>query len=184
MADVIVIGDGPGGLSAALFLAKNGLEVAVFGQDKTAMHFAQIKNYLGVPDIHGSRFQEVARAQVSSFGARLLDARVEKVGGGAGRWEVTTDGGETLTARYLVLSEGKAPRLALQLGLEFDEKAGIATDRNGKSRLDGVYVVGRTARPGRSQAIISAGDGAAAAIDILSRERGEDVADWDEPPAP
>ena len=45
-----------------------------------------------------------------------------------------------------------------------------------------MYVVGRSARPGRSQAIISAGDGAAAAIDILSRERSESFVDWDEPP--
>jgi thioredoxin reductase len=45
-----------------------------------------------------------------------------------------------------------------------------------------VYAVGRLARPGRSQAIISAGDGAAAAIDILSRVKGEDFADWDSPP--
>ncbi len=45
-----------------------------------------------------------------------------------------------------------------------------------------MYVVGRSARPGRSQAIISAGDGAAAAIDILSREQGKDVLDWDQPP--
>ena len=63
-----------------------------------------------------------------------------------------------------------------------DEKRGIAADRNARTSVDRVYVVGRSARPGRSQAIISAGDGAAAAIDILSRERGEDVLDWDEPP--
>jgi thioredoxin reductase len=182
MADVIVIGDGPGGLSAALFLAKNGLEVVLFGQDKTAMHYALLRNYLGLPEILGSEFQAIARAQVSSFGGQLREARVETAARSGKGYKVTTDAGETLEARYLVLSEGKGPRLAGQLGLEFDEARGIATDRNGKSQLDGVYVVGRTARPGRSQAIISAGDGAAAAIDILSRERGEDVADWDEPP--
>ncbi|HTE53288.1 MAG TPA: FAD-dependent oxidoreductase [Kofleriaceae bacterium] len=182
MPDVIVIGDGPGGLSAALFLAKNGLDVVVFGQDKTAMHWALLKNYLGIPEILGSQFQAVARAQVTGFGGAVRDARVEKVAAAGGGWEVTTDGGEVMLARYLILSEGKGPRLAAQLGLEIDEARGIATDRNGKSRLDGVYVVGRSARPGRSQAIISAGDGAAAALDILSRERGEDVADWDEPP--
>lgn len=182
MADVIVIGDGPGGLSAALFLAKNGLDVVVFGQDKTAMHYALLKNYLGLPEIHGSKFQEIARQQASDKGASLREGRIESVSRDGGGYRAKTDGGEELAAKYLILSEGKSPRLAGQLGLAFDEARGIEADRNGKTRLDGVYVVGRSARPGRSQAIISAGDGAAAAIDILSRERGEDVTDWDEPP--
>jgi hypothetical protein len=34
----------------------------------------------------------------------------------------------------------------------------------------------------RSQAIISAGAGAVAAVDILAREEGKDVQDWDTPP--
>ena len=51
----------------------------------------------------------------------------------------------------------------------------METDRNGATAVPGVYVVGRLARPGRSQAIISAGDGAAAAIDILSKEKGRGV---------
>ena len=183
MPDVIVIGDGPGGLSAALFLAKNKLDVVVFGQDKTAMNYALVKNYLGILEILGTEFQRVARQQVTSHGARLRGDAVEAIAAGpAGGFQVTLAGGEQVTARYLVLSEGKGPRLAKQLGLEFDEANGIATDRNARTSVEGVYVVGRSARPGRSQAIISAGDGAAAAIDILSRERGEDVADWDEPP--
>ena len=181
MPDVIVVGDGPGGLSAALFLAKNKLSVVVFGQDKTAMHYAQLRNYLGFPDIAGAEFQAIARKQVETMGAALRDARVETAAGTDGRWAITLDGGEQVTSRYLILSEGKAPRLAKQLGLVFDEQAGIETDRNARTPI-GVYVVGRSARPGRSQAVISAGDGAAAAIDILSREKGENIVDWDEPP--
>lgn len=181
MPDVIVIGDGPGGLSAALFLAKNQLAVVVFGQDKTAMHYAQIKNYLGIPEIFGGEFQRIAREQVRALGAVLREDRVESVAGSDGAWTVTLESGASETARYLVLSEGKGPRLAKQLGLTFDDKTGIATDRNARSQLGSVYVVGRAARPGTSQAIISAGDGAAAAIDILSREKGEGFVDWDEP---
>lgn len=179
--DVIIIGDGPGGLSAALFLAKNGQQVVVLGQDKTAMHWAQLRNYLGIADLHGSEFQKVARAQVTGFGATLRDAQVTGVAKTATGWAVTLEGGEQLAARDLILSEGKAPKLAQQLGLTFDERTGIATDRNARTSL-GVYVVGRSARPGRSQAIISAGDGAAAAIDILSRVHGKDFTDWDQPP--
>jgi thioredoxin reductase len=183
MPDVIVIGDGPGGMSAALFLAKNKVDTVVFGDDKSAMNWALLKNYLGIPEILGTEFQKTARAQVERVGARLRADRVESVAAGAGgRWQVVLEGGEKLSSKYLVLSEGKGPKLAKQLGLEFDETTGIQTDRNAKTRLDGVYVVGRSARPGRSQAIISAGDGAAAAIDILSREKSQDFLDWDEPP--
>lgn len=182
MPDVLVIGDGPGGLSAALFLAKNKLEVLVLGEDKTAMHFALLKNYLGIPEIAGADFQKIARDQVAAMGGSIRDAHVETIARQGDRYRATLAGAETVDAKYLILSEGKGPRLARQLGLVFDEKTGIATDRNARTAVDDVYVVGRSARPGRSQAIISAGDGAAAAIDILSRERGEDVVDWDEPP--
>jgi len=182
MPDVIVIGDGPGGLSAALFLAKNQLDVVVFGQDKTAMNYALVKNYLGIPEILGTEFQRVARRQVTDFGGRIRGDRVETIAAAGDGWAITLEGGEQLSARYVVLSEGKGPRLAKQLGLAFDDANGIATDRNARSSLDGVYIVGRSARPGRSQAIISAGDGAAAAIDILSRAKGESFVDWDEPP--
>jgi thioredoxin reductase len=180
--DAIVVGDGPGGLSAALFLAKNGLSVTVFGQDKTAMHWAQLKNYLGVPDVHGSEFQRTARKQVEAVGGRLVEARVDTVSKAGDGFEVTLEGGGKLKARFLVLSEGKSPRLAQQLGLSFDEKTGLEVDINRKTRVEGVYAVGRLVRPQRSQAIISAGDGAAAAIDILSKVKGEPVQDWDSPP--
>jgi thioredoxin reductase (NADPH) len=178
----IVVGDGPGGLSAALFLAKNGVEVSVYGQDKTAMHWAQVTNYLGIPDIHGSEFQRVARLQASSFGAKLIGARVESVARQGDEYVVTLEGGESVSARFLILSEGKSPKLAQQLGLTFDEQDGLKVDINGRTTLPGVYAVGRLVRPKRSQAIISAGDGAAAAIDILSTLKGEPVQDWDAPP--
>ena len=182
MPDVIVIGDGPGGLSAALFLAKNGKDVVVFGQDKTAMHWAMLHNYLGITQVHGSDFQKTARAQVSGKGGTIRDERIDTIEKTDGGFTARTEGGEALTAKYLVLSEGKSPRLATMLGLQHDPDTGVRTDKHAHSDVDGVYVVGRLSRPGRSQAIISAGDGAAAAIDILSREKGENVTDWDSVP--
>jgi thioredoxin reductase len=182
MPDTIIIGDGPGGLSAALFLAKSQHDVLVLGDGKSVMHYAYLRNYLGIPAISGTDFQRVARDQVLAVGAALRAERVQGLAAAGERFAVTLESGEQLMCKYLVLSEGKAPKLAAQLGLAFDEARGIAADRNARTSVDRVYVVGRAARPGRSQAIISAGDGAAAAIDILSRERGRDVLDWDEPP--
>jgi thioredoxin reductase (NADPH) len=181
--DVVIIGDGPGGLSAALFLSKNGLSTVVYGQDKTAMHWAFLKNYLGLEEISGSDFQALAKKQVTAFGTQLEAQHVDSVKPENGAFRVTLDGGQSVSARYIVLSEGKAPKLAQQLGVRFEGAAAV-TDRNGQTSVPGVYAVGRLARPGRSQAIISAGDGAVVALDILSKEKGQDVVDWDSPPKP
>ena len=181
MTDVAIIGDGPGGLSAELFLAKNGLSTVVYGQDKTAMHWAFLKNYLGLEEISGTDFQVVARKQVERFGARLENRLVDAVSREGDQFRVTFEGGESVTSRYLILSEGKAPKLAQQLGVRFDGPAAV-TDQNGQTSVPGVYAVGRLARPARSQAIISAGDGAVVALDILSKEKGQAVVDWDSPP--
>jgi len=181
MNDVVIIGDGPGGLSAALFLAKNGLSTVVYGQDKTVMHYALLRNYLGLGEITGTDFQKLAREQVLAFGADIQDRHVDGVVRDGGAFRVTLNGGDTVEARYLVLSEGKAPKLAQQLGVRF-EGAVAVTDKNGQTSVPGVYAVGRLARPGRSQAIISAGDGAVVALDILSKEKGQEVIDWDSPP--
>ena len=182
MAHVIIIGDGPGGLSAALFLARGGHGAVVFGLDKTAMHYAYLNNYLGLPGISGTEFQGLAREQARAAGAALHDAAVTGVSASADGVMATLELGQTATGDYLLLSEGKNPVLARSLGLAENEAGAIRVDGEGRSSHPRVYVVGRSARPGRSQAVISAGDGAKAALDIMSREAGKDVQDWDRPP--
>jgi thioredoxin reductase len=180
MARVVIVGDGPGGLSAALFLAKNGHDVTVLGQDRTAMHYAHLHNYLGIPVILGTEFQEIARNQVTSVGGRLVDDEAASI---AIDETITVSTGSGLyEADYLILTEGKNPELARSLGVDQDESGAIVVDSDNRSSIDRVYIVGRSVRPTRSQAIISAGAGAVAALDILAREEGKDVQDWDTPP--
>lgn len=183
MASTIIIGDGPAGLSAALFLSKNDHHVTVFGTDGTAMHWAHLHNYLGVPDVGGTAFQQVARDQATGAGANLDDREVTAVRAEDGRFVVSTeDAASAQSAEYLIIAGGKtAGSLAESLGIT-SEHEGVDVDQDGRTGVDRVYVVGRLARPNRSQAIISAGMGAAAALDILSLEAGEDVHDWDSPP--
>ncbi len=57
MTSAAVVGNGPTCLSAALFFASNGLSVAVYGDDHTDMRFALVNNYLRVPAVSGSEFQ-------------------------------------------------------------------------------------------------------------------------------
>lgn len=181
MASVTIVGDGPAGLSAALFLAKNGHDATVYAQDGTAMHYALLRNYLGIDEEGGSDFQERARAQITRHGATVVDAKVTEVRRDEGQFVTVTEEAGEVRSDYLVLAAAKTgTRLAEQLGID-TAADGVTVDTEYRAEVDGVYVVGRMARPNRSQAIISAGAGATAALDILAREAGEDVTDWDTP---
>jgi thioredoxin reductase (NADPH) len=184
MVHTIVIGDGPAGLSAALFLARaQGHTVTVYGADGTGLHWALVHNYLGLPDVLGDDLYRTGLDQARQAGADLVEAKVAGVRASAGGFTVTLEDGTTAPADYLVLAGGKgAGGLAADLGLEAGAE-GVATDREGRTVVDGLYVVGRTARPNRSHAILSAGAGAAAAVDIICREAGREVTDWDSPPS-
>ena len=107
MASIIIVGDGPGGLSAALFLAKAGQDVTVFGMDRTGMNHAYLYNYLGIPEIDGPSFQQLARFQVTSFGARIVDEEVEEAAVEGSGFSVSADGG--CRGDYLVLRRGEGP---------------------------------------------------------------------------
>jgi len=178
MPDVIIVGDGPGGLGAALFLAKNEMEVTLFGRNQTLMHKAMLYNYLGIPKMTGTEFQKVAREQVEDLGAEIRDVEVKSAEKTDEGFAVTTADGGRCEARYLILATGPSNPLAEGLGLE-KGKEGIAVDRNGRTPVEGLYVIGWSTRLKKIQAIISAGDGAAAALDILSAEAGEDIHDFD-----
>ncbi|MTV27791.1 thioredoxin reductase [Nitriliruptoraceae bacterium ZYF776] len=182
MTHTIIIGDGPGGLSAALFLAKAGHTVTVFGQDATPMHHAQLYNYLGIPDVSGTDFQRIAREHATDHGATIQDDAVVAIDHEGSMVTVRSDERADLTADYLILAGGKtSQKLATALGLPVDDGR-ISVDTEFRTQIDRVYAIGRLVRPERSQAIISAGAGATAALDILSREAGTDVHDWDSPP--
>jgi len=182
MASVAIVGDGPGGLSAALFIAKNDHRAVVYGDDKTAMHSALLNNYLGLTAVPGSEFQATARAQVEAMGGVFNPVRIASITTADNGFELELEDGSRAQSDYLILSEGRSPDLARGLGLTESSDGSIWVDTNFRSSHKGVYVVGRSVRLKRSQAIISAGAGATAALDILSELAGDDLHDWDSPP--
>ncbi|MEW5959926.1 MAG: FAD-dependent oxidoreductase [Chloroflexota bacterium] len=178
MATVIIVGDGPAGLSAALFLAKNGMEVTVFGQNSTDLHRAMLYNYLGLPEITGSEFITIARAQVRKFGAKIVEQLVINIEKAGDRFVVTTEPGEQYKSKYVVLAEGKLQKLAVKIDLPRTAD-GVTVDRDGHTAIDGLYAIGRSTRKSKSETIISAGAGAITALDILSLEAGKNINDFD-----
>ncbi len=180
MSDVIVIGGGPAGLSAALFAQKNGLETTLFDTDSTWMHKAHLFNYLGIGSVDGSAFMETARAQVDSFGVeRKQGETVEAVTEGEDGFAVETSAGE-YEAPYVVLATGANRDLADALGCSFDGDI-VDVDVTMETSVTDAYATGGMVRAEEWQAIISAGDGAAAALNILSKEKGDHYHDFDVP---
>ena len=181
MSDVIVVGGGPAGLSSALFTAKNGLDTKVFDTDKTWVHKAHLYNYLGIESIDGDEFLDTARSQVDFFGADFHeDEEVTDVEQTEDGFVVKSDDGE-YESRYVVFATGTNRRLAKDLGCEFTEHAVVDVGVSMETSVENAYATGAMGRIEEWQAIISAGDGAAAALSILSKEKGEKFHDFDTP---
>ena len=180
MARIAVVGGGPAGLSAALFLAKNDQEAVVFDTDKTWMHKAHLFNYLGIESMDGSEYVETARGQVDDFGAERHDLSVEGVETDGDAFSVTTEDGDVHTADYVVLATGADRELAEDLGCAFDDGV-VDVDVTMETSVENAYATGAMVRAEEWQAVISAGDGAAAALNVLTKEKGEHFHDFDTP---
>ncbi|EMA27856.1 NAD(P)/FAD-dependent oxidoreductase [Haloarcula japonica] len=181
MTDVLIVGGGPAGLSAALFAQKNGLETTVFDTDGTWMHKAHLFNYLGVGSQDGSAFMETARTQVDSFGVdRKQGTEVTDVQQTDAGFEVATED-DTYEATYLVLATGANRDLAESLGCDMTDEDTVDVDVTMETSVADAYATGGMVRAEEWQAVISAGDGAAAALNILTKEKGEHFHDFDTP---
>ena len=191
MPAVAIVGGGPAGLSAGLFTAKNDLDTLIFDTDKTWLHKAHLYNYLGIEEVGGTEFLETAREQVENFDAYLRVGEevtaVEKAGGGGGDesdggdgFVLTTDDGE-YEADYVVFATGTDTELPEQLGCETTEGGLVDVDLNMRTSVENAFAVGSMIRDQKWEAVISAGDGGAAGLQILSTEAGEPVHDFDTP---
>src|ERR1041385_5488575 len=180
---VVVVGDGPTGLQCALLLAKGQVGVRVLGLDETPTNKALLFNYLGADGVAGPAFMEAARQHAERHGVHLHRQRAVRAERARDGFRVVTEDGNPFDARFLVLANGRDRGVAGQLGLQLGPD-GVAVDAWGRTSVDGVYAGGWLTRGHRIQVAISVGDGAAIALDILSRVRGKPVHDFDvlEPP--
>ncbi|MFV0525099.1 MAG: FAD-dependent oxidoreductase [Acidimicrobiales bacterium] len=191
MYDVIIIGGGPTGASAAIFTARADLSTAVIDADKGITRRAMIENHLGFADgITGPELVDAGRAQAERFGVTWVEDSADRLDDGPdGTFVVVTASGASVEGRRVILATGMNPAFAKNAGVELTDGT--------EPRVSSIAVVdaeGRTSRAGLWAAgtfggvsvhtIVTAGDGARVAINLISEVRGERYVDHDVLPAP
>jgi thioredoxin reductase (NADPH) len=105
--DCLVIGGGPAGLTAALYLARYKRSVAVFDAGRSrAGWIPRSRNYPGFPSgVSGHELLVLLRTQASAYNISLVNARVDGLGRTGELFEAGFEGG-TARARSVVLATG------------------------------------------------------------------------------
>ena len=121
--EVIIIGSGPAGYTAAIYAARAQLHPLVFEGSVTAggalMNTTEVENFPGFPDaVMGPDLMDAMRRQAERFGAQLVPDDVVAVDVTGAVKTVTDSSGTPHAARAVILATGSAYR---ELGLP-DEK--------------------------------------------------------------
>ncbi|MBR6799316.1 MAG: thioredoxin-disulfide reductase [Firmicutes bacterium] len=160
--DMIVIGGGPAGYTAALYAARAGLDIVVLEKLSAGGQMAltsQIDNYPGFEEgIDGFELGEKMQAGAERFDARTELAEVQEVYLDSEIKKIVTDSGEFL-GRTVVISTGANPR---ELGVEKEQQL-VGRGVNYCAACDGMFYKDKVV------AVIGGGNSAVADAMILSR---------------
>jgi thioredoxin reductase (NADPH) len=179
--DILVIGSGPAGLSAAVYAASEGLRVtaldgvATGGQAGTS---SRIDNYLGFPSgISGAELADRAVLQAEKFGARFaVPAEATSIAEDDGYYRVQLADGTSLTGTSVVIATGARYRRLNVPRLDYFEKVSVYYAASQAEALmchgNPVAIVGGGNSAGQAAVFLSA-HAAAVALIVREHELGE-----------
>jgi len=160
--DIIIIGGGPGGYSAALYTARAGLSTLVLeatGAGGQMLKTMQIDNYPGFDEtVAGYQLGQKMQSAAHKFGAKTEFGKVESVSL-AGKIKKVVTAKKEYAARAVIIATGASHRY---LGVEHEEKLvgkGVAYC----AACDGMFYRGKTV------AVVGGGNSAVADALVLSR---------------
>ena len=125
--NVIIIGSGPAGVSAALYTARAGIQTTIIGTEEGALTKArEIENYYGFPQtISGADLIENGIAQAKRLGVKILVQEVVGIQEGEGSFTVKTAEG-TYSAKVVVLATGASRTKPKWQGIDVFEGMGVS----------------------------------------------------------
>lgn len=160
--DVVIIGGGPGGYTAALYAARSGLSVVVLEKLSAGGQMAltpQIDNYPGYPQgVDGFQLAMDMQSGAERFGAESVLAQVNSVQLQGEIKEIQTSEG-VFYGKTVIIATGASPR---ELGLP-NEQALIGRGVGYCAHCDGMFY--------RNKTVVIVGGGNSAAADALHMSR-------------
>ncbi|MCR4564284.1 MAG: FAD-dependent oxidoreductase [Clostridiales bacterium] len=122
MYDVIVVGGGPAGMTAALYALRNGksalvIEKTGFGGQIT--HSPKVENYPGTLSMSGNEFADSALSQILEQGAEIEFETVTEVKDNGRTKTVLTEEGSEFEGKTVIIATGVKHRM---LGLEHENE--------------------------------------------------------------
>ncbi|MBO4426017.1 MAG: thioredoxin-disulfide reductase [Clostridiales bacterium] len=113
MADIIIVGAGPAGLSAAIYARRAGMDTVVYEAESYGgqiINTPEIENYPAIAKISGFDFADGLYKQAEALGAKIKFDKVTQIKPAEGGFEVATEYSGTETCKAVVLAVGAKNR--------------------------------------------------------------------------
>jgi len=180
--DVLIVGGGVAGLSAAIYTARAGLDTLIVSEGESILERnAHLENYPGFPaGIDARLYLRMSRDQAERAGTEFATGRVTELEESEDGFAVTTEDGDRYTAdRVIAASWGDTSYLKeIDVGvIDRGSKEFADVDDYGRTDVDGVYAAGRLADEPH-QAIVAAGHGAKVGLALVQDSDVNFYHDW------
>ncbi|MDR1734995.1 MAG: FAD-dependent oxidoreductase [Oscillospiraceae bacterium] len=126
--DAIIIGAGPAGVTAAIYLRRANLTVALFTKDYGALAKAErIENYFGmIEPVSGTQLLDCGRAQAKALGAVFYEEEVFALDWQPEGFSVKLQSGESVTGKAALIATGMQRKTLKIPGLKEYEGRGVS----------------------------------------------------------
>lgn len=181
MFDVLIIGGGIAGGSAAIYTAQGGLKTAVVDSGRSQIkQVSKLFNYPGINEISGQSILATIKDQAVSAGTEWHECDAEEIKQTEDGFSVIFTEGKEFLSKYLIIATNLQTALLESLGFEMAVnervpcgkiKKVIGIGPDGTTHIPNLYITSLLAGLS-SQSVIAAGHGAGVGISVVSLETG------------